>query len=88
MVAAIPSTAASATATDLRYLSADRQDEGEITMLLATALYRSDQPIEAAARCQQGIADGQGQGVEARRLQDLQHAILTDQAADRGPLGW
>jgi hypothetical protein len=74
--------------TDLRHMSADRQGEGEITMLLATALYRSDRPTEAAAVCQRGIADRQGQGVEARRLQDLQHAILTDQAPDRGPLGW
>ena len=74
--------------TDLRHMSADRQGEGELTMLLATALYRSDRPTEAAAICQQGIADRQGRGVEARRLQDLQHAILTDQAPDRGPLGW
>ena len=74
--------------TDLRHMSADRQGEGEITMLLATALYRSDRPTEAAAICQQGIADRQGRGVEARRLQDLQHAILTDQAPDRGPLSW
>jgi hypothetical protein len=74
--------------TDLRHMSADRQGEGEITMLLATALYRSDRPTEAAAVCQQGIADRQGQGVEARRLQDLQRSILTDQAPGRGPLGW
>jgi hypothetical protein len=43
---------------------------------------------EAAEVCQRAIADREGQGIEARRLQGLQHMILTEQALLRGPLGW
>jgi hypothetical protein len=57
-------------------------------MLLATALYRSDMALEAAEVCQRAIADWEGQGIEARRLQGLQHAILAEQAPHRGPLDW
>jgi hypothetical protein len=57
-------------------------------MLLATALYRSDMALEAAEVCQRAIADREGQGIEARRLQGLQHAILAEQAPHRGPLDW
>jgi DNA-binding SARP family transcriptional activator len=73
---------------ELRQLAADLPGEGEIPMLLATALYRSDVALEAAEVCQRAIADREGQGIEARRLQGLQHAILNDEALLRGPLGW
>jgi DNA-binding SARP family transcriptional activator len=73
---------------ELRYLAADHPGEGEVPMLLATALYRSDMTPEAAEVCQRAIADRAGQGAQARRLQDLQHAILTERAPLRGPLGW
>ena len=73
---------------ELRYLAVDRPGEGEIPMLLATALYRSGMTPEAAEVCQKAIADRAEQGTEARRLQDLQHAILMEQAPLRGPLGW
>jgi DNA-binding SARP family transcriptional activator len=73
---------------DLRRLAAARPGEGELTMLLATALYRSDMAVEAAEVCQRAIAEREGQGIEARRLQDLQRAILGEQAPHHGPLGW
>jgi DNA-binding SARP family transcriptional activator len=73
---------------ELRHLAEDRPGEGEIAMLLATALYRSDMAPEAAEVCQRAIADRAGQGTEAHRLQDLQHAILTERAPLRGPLRW
>jgi hypothetical protein len=47
-----------------------------------------DMAPQAAEICQRAIADREGQGIEARRLQGLQHAILTEQAPHRGPLGW
>jgi DNA-binding SARP family transcriptional activator len=72
---------------ELRQLAAKRPGEGEIPVLLATALYRSDMASEAAEVCQRAIADREGQGIESRRLQCLQHAILTEQAPLRGPLG-
>ena len=73
---------------ELRYLAADHPGEGEIPMLLATALYRSDMTPEAAEVCQRAIADRAGQGAQACRLQDLQYAILTERAPLCGPLGW
>jgi hypothetical protein len=57
-------------------------------MLLATALYRSDLVPEAVEVCQQAIAAREGKGIEARRLQGLQHAILNETAPTRGPLDW
>lgn len=73
---------------DLRRLAAARPGEGEVMMLLATTLYRSDMAAEAAEVCQRAIAEREGQGIEAHRLQALQHAILAEQAPHRGPLGW
>jgi DNA-binding SARP family transcriptional activator len=73
---------------ELRQLAVERPGEGEIPMLLATVLYRSDMAPEAVEVCQRAIAGREGQGIEARRLQGFQHAILTDQALHRGPLGW
>jgi hypothetical protein len=51
---------------ELRHLSTDRPGEGEIAILLATALYRSDLATEAAAVSQRAIADREGRGIEAR----------------------
>lgn len=74
--------------SELRQLAVERPGEGEIPVLLATALYRSGMAPEAAEVCQWAIADREGHGIESRRLQDLQHAILTDEAPLRGPIGW
>jgi|HubBroStandDraft_3_1064219.scaffolds.fasta_scaffold280820_1 hypothetical protein len=71
---------------ELRQLAVERPGEGEIPVLLATALYRSDMASEAAEVCQRAIAEREGQGIEARRLQGLQHAILTEQAPLYGRL--
>jgi hypothetical protein len=57
-------------------------------MLLAIALYRSDRIPEAVEVCRQAIAARKGKGIEAHRLQTLQHAILSDTALARGPIGW
>ena len=73
---------------ELRRLLKDRPGEGTIPMLLATALYRSDRIPEAAKVCERAISAREGRGVEARRLQKLQHAILNEAAATDGPLGW
>jgi DNA-binding SARP family transcriptional activator len=73
---------------ELHRLVRDRPNEGEIPMLLATALYRSHRVAEAAKVCEQAIRAREAIGIEARRLQALQHAILNDAAAICGPLGW
>jgi DNA-binding SARP family transcriptional activator len=73
---------------ELERLTAQRPNEGEVWMLLAIALYRSDRVPEAAAVCRRAIAAREGKGIEARRLQDLQRAILTETAPPRGPIGW
>lgn len=73
---------------ELEELTRQRPNEGEVWMLRAIALYRSDRIPEAVEVCQLAIAAREGKGIEARRLQDLQHAILTETAPVRGPLGW
>lgn len=73
---------------ELRRLLKDRPSEGTIPMLLATVLYRGDRIPEAAKVCERAISAREGQGIEAHRLQELQHAILNDAAAIDGPLGW
>jgi DNA-binding SARP family transcriptional activator len=73
---------------ELRQLARRHPDEGIITVLLATALYRSELVPEAAMACQRAIASWDGKGVDARRLQALQHAILNEAAPIAGPLGW
>jgi len=72
---------------ELEELTRQRPNEGEVWMLRAIALYRSDRIPEAVEVCQLAIAAREGKGIEARRLQDLQHAILTETAPVRGPLG-
>jgi DNA-binding SARP family transcriptional activator len=72
----------------LRELTRRRPDEGEVWILLATALYRSDLVPEAVEVCQRAIAAREGKGIEARHLQQLQHAILNETAPTRGPLDW
>jgi DNA-binding SARP family transcriptional activator len=73
---------------ELKRLTRARPNEGEVSMLLAIALYRSDLVPEAAEACQRAIAARELQGVEARRLQDLQRAILNETLPRRGTLGW
>ena len=73
---------------ELRQLARRHPEEGVVTALLATALYRSELVPEAAMTCQQAIAAWDGKGVDARRLQVLQHAILNEAAPIAGPLGW
>jgi DNA-binding SARP family transcriptional activator len=73
---------------ELERLTLQRPNEGEVWMLLAIALYRSDRIPEAVEICQQAIAGREGKGIEARRLQDLQRMILTESAPPRGPVGW
>ncbi|HZR54607.1 MAG TPA: bacterial transcriptional activator domain-containing protein [Streptosporangiaceae bacterium] len=73
---------------ELRRLLKDRPSEGTIPMLLATVLYRGDRILEAAKVCERAISAREGQGIEARRLQELQRAILNEAAALDGPLGW
>jgi SARP family transcriptional regulator, regulator of embCAB operon len=73
---------------ELERLTLQRPNEGEVRMLLAIALYRSDRIPEAVEVCRQAIAAREGKGIEAHRLQDLQHAMLTGTAPPRGPLGW
>jgi DNA-binding SARP family transcriptional activator len=73
---------------ELQRLVKARPNEGEIPMLLATALYRSDRVAEAAKVCEQAIRLREAIGIEARRLQTLQQAILNDAAAIKGPLDW
>jgi DNA-binding SARP family transcriptional activator len=73
---------------ELRRLLKDRPSEGAIPLLLATALYRGDRIPEAAKVCERAISAREGRGIEARRVQELQHAILTEAAAIDGPLGW
>jgi DNA-binding SARP family transcriptional activator len=72
----------------LERLTLQRPHEGEVWMLLATALYRSDRIPEAAEVCRRAIAAREGKGIDAHRLQGLQHAILTETAPRRGPIGW
>jgi DNA-binding SARP family transcriptional activator len=75
-------------AAELRQLTNDRRNDGEIGILLATALYRSDQIAEAAAVCRKLITEREKVGIDDYRLNQLQHAILTCQAPARGPLDW
>lgn len=73
---------------ELKQLTLARPNEGEVSMLLATAQYRSDLVPEAAEACLQAIAARELKGVDARRLQELQRAILNETLPRRGPLGW
>jgi DNA-binding SARP family transcriptional activator len=73
---------------ELERLTVQRPNEGEVWMLLAIALYRSDRIPEAAEVCRQAIVAREATGIEAHRLQDLQHAILNETALPRGPIGW
>jgi DNA-binding SARP family transcriptional activator len=73
---------------ELRQLTLQRPNEGEVWMLLAIALYRSDRIPEAVEACQRAIAAREGKGIEARRLQELQHTLLMETAAYRGSVGW
>jgi DNA-binding SARP family transcriptional activator len=73
---------------ELRQLTGFHPEELSIAMLLATALYRSQLLPEAAALCREAITRRGEDGIEARRLQDLQHAILNEAAPFEGPLGW
>lgn len=73
---------------ELRQLAQRHPEEGVIAVLLATALYRSELTPEAALACKQGIVAWDRQGVDARRLQALQHAILNEAAPLTGSLGW
>jgi len=72
----------------LQHLTKSRPGEGEVWMLLATALYRSDRVPEAAEVCKRAITIRRGKGIEARRLQELQHAMLAEAPTPVGPLGW
>jgi DNA-binding SARP family transcriptional activator len=73
---------------ELRRLFKERPHEGEVPMILATALYRSDRVPEAAKVCEQAIRSREGKGIEAKRLQVLQQQILNGTAPDSGALGW
>ncbi len=72
----------------LRRLFKERPNEGEVPVILATALYRSDRVPEAAKVCEQAIRTLEGKGIDARRLQALQQQILNGTAPHAGPLGW
>jgi DNA-binding SARP family transcriptional activator len=73
---------------ELKRLTLERPNEGEVSMLLAIALYRSDLVPEAAEVCQGAIAARELKGVDARRLQELQRAILNETLPRRGILAW
>lgn len=73
---------------ELNQLAQRHPEEGVVAMLLTTALYRSELVPEAAMACQQAIAARDVKGIEALRLQTLQHAILNEAAPIAGPLGW
>jgi DNA-binding SARP family transcriptional activator len=73
---------------ELRQLTRDRPDETEAWMLLAIALYRSYLVPEAVQVCQQAITAREKLGIASRHLQELQHAIINEQAPTRGPLGF
>lgn len=73
---------------ELRQLAQLHPEELSIAMLLATSLYRSQLLTQAAAVCGEAIARHDGEGIQARRLKELQHAILNEAAPLGGPLGW
>jgi DNA-binding SARP family transcriptional activator len=74
--------------SELGKLWNDRPDEGDIPMLLATALYRSDRIADAMKVCEREIAARRGIGGEAHRLRRLQESIIGEVAPARGHLGW
>lgn len=75
-------------ACELRQLTAEQRDDSEVGMLLAMALYRSDQIAEAAAVCRKLVTERANTGIDDPRLDRLQQAILTGQAPARGALDW
>lgn len=73
---------------ELRQLTRERPEETEAWMLLAIALYRSYLVPEAVHVCQRAISAREELGIAARHLQELQYAIINEQAPTRGPLGF
>jgi SARP family transcriptional regulator, regulator of embCAB operon len=63
-------------AADLRALAAEWPDDGEITKLLATALYGSGKLVEAAEICKSAAAKARAIGMDDQSFLDLHQAIL------------
>jgi SARP family transcriptional regulator, regulator of embCAB operon len=63
-------------AAGLSGLVADFPDDGEITKLLAKALYSSDKPVEAAEVCKSAAAKARAMGMDDQSFLDLHQAIL------------
>jgi DNA-binding SARP family transcriptional activator len=74
--------------SELDGLLVDRPEEGDVPVLLAVALYRSNRVPEAMKVCESAIAARKGIGIEARRLRQLQESIIGEAAPTQGPLGW
>jgi SARP family transcriptional regulator, regulator of embCAB operon len=71
-------------AADLPGLAAEFPDDGEITRLLAIALYSSGKHIEAAEVCKSAAAKARALGMDDQVFLDLHQAVLNGSLPLRG----
>jgi DNA-binding SARP family transcriptional activator len=71
-------------AASLPGLAAEFPDDGEITKLLAMALYNSDKPVQAAEVCKSAAAKARAMGLDDQPFLDLHQAILSGTLPLRG----
>jgi DNA-binding SARP family transcriptional activator len=64
-------------AADLHGLTTDFPDDGEISRLLAIALYSSGKSAEAAEVCKNAAANARTNGMDDKPFQELHQAILS-----------